>query len=586
MHLIFALLSSSFQFEKHSPNTITLLLHQNSLLLSITYFNMSVFLSAPPLPVHSDAESSSSSSCSQQQKSASAELSSHTTTVSSTTPPQQQQQPHSSDTSPMSDSSSQQQNSPTTLSSDKNASSNSQKPSGSQIALTDPLHTVQFYENNESKFVIGTDSGFYCFSTHPQFQLISHCDMRMPIEHVVVLNQDGFEAHKSGATVAYVRKACLILFDEKSQTKKQAVQFSKPILGLGLIDGFFLVQLEQELRVLDFQSLKKLATFRTFENSTYWAAYSKDNEATIAYPAQKEGHIHLVKMKKRTEDDADIHDPIDINAHKSAVRCLAINHDGSLFATSSQRGTVIRVYKTEDGKLVKEVRRGTKPVTMYSIAFSHDNKYMCCYSSSGTVHIFGLGTQEQKENTYSSMYMLSYVGINYLSSEWSMAEYSVLGGDGRCAFAPNSSNMVNVATTSGRYVSMKFNLDKKEQDPEIEEKDLFDEVKPSVIDSRKREAIRFKETVPGKIPLFVDRKDESKLPFLKKRRYLVPKNIYMADFIGTIHQKLDLPQETKLVMFVGDDTEPQAEDVKLEQVYEEKKSEDEFLYVKYSSRDE
>lgn len=405
---------------------------------------------------------------------------------------------------------------------------------------------------------------------------------------IVVLDQEGFEGFHKKADVAYVRKSSLILFNQAKKKKIRELQFSQPVLGLSVMNGYFLAQLEEELRVINISTLTKLATFRTPKDSSIYAAHAEGDNITVVYPSpQKEGHVNLVKMKQRSSDDADIDDPIDINAHNSAVQCLEMSYDGSLFATCSQRGTVIRVYSSQTGKLVKELRRGTKPVNMYSIGISKDNKYLCCYSSSGTVHLFGLASDGQRGNSYSSMYMLSYVGLNYLASEWSMSEYPVLGGDGRCAFSNTSPNKVNVVTRSGKFVSLTFDLESKEaKEPEVEEKDLHSIMQPYIVEGRRKETQDLMQTIPSKLPLFVERHDKSKLPLMKKRRFLVPANIFMADFVGTIQKKLKMGPEEKLVMLVGQDTEPQPNSVVIKDVYEEKKHEDGFLYVNYATAEE
>lgn len=41
---------------------------------------------------------------------------------------------------------------------------------------------------------------------------------------------------------------------------------------------------------------------------------------------------------------------VEINAHESDVGALAVNADGTLVASASTRGTIIRIFSAEDGK--------------------------------------------------------------------------------------------------------------------------------------------------------------------------------------------------------------------------------------------
>jgi hypothetical protein len=43
---------------------------------------------------------------------------------------------------------------------------------------------------------------------------------------------------------------------------------------------------------------------------------------------------------------------VEINAHESDVGALAVNGEGTLVASASVRGTIIRVFSAEDGKIL------------------------------------------------------------------------------------------------------------------------------------------------------------------------------------------------------------------------------------------
>ncbi|QOU21536.1 hypothetical protein BRETT_001260 [Brettanomyces bruxellensis] len=83
-----------------------------------------------------------------------------------------------------------------------------------------------------------------------------------------------------------------------------------------------------------------------------------------------------------------------IEAHKTRLSALALSIDGTLLATASDKGTIVRVFSVETGNKLYQFRRGTYPTKIYSLAFSVDNKFVVASSATETVHIFRLGDQE------------------------------------------------------------------------------------------------------------------------------------------------------------------------------------------------
>lgn len=79
-----------------------------------------------------------------------------------------------------------------------------------------------------------------------------------------------------------------------------------------------------------------------------------------------------------------------IVAHTSALTSLSIPQSGRLLATTSVKGTLVRIWDSVTGKLVRELRRGTDKAEIYGVAFRPDEQELCVWSDKGTVHIFTL----------------------------------------------------------------------------------------------------------------------------------------------------------------------------------------------------
>ncbi|KAI9744956.1 MAG: autophagy protein [Claussenomyces sp. TS43310] len=80
-----------------------------------------------------------------------------------------------------------------------------------------------------------------------------------------------------------------------------------------------------------------------------------------------------------------------VEAHRAPLSCIALNNDGTLLATASETGTIIRVFSVPRGLKLYQFRRGTYPTTIYSMSFNLSSTLLCVSSTSDTVHIFRLG---------------------------------------------------------------------------------------------------------------------------------------------------------------------------------------------------
>ncbi|KAJ4301636.1 autophagy protein [Kalmusia sp. IMI 367209] len=93
-----------------------------------------------------------------------------------------------------------------------------------------------------------------------------------------------------------------------------------------------------------------------------------------------------------------------IEAHNSPLSCIAMNTDGTLLATASEKGTIIRVFSVPNGEKLYQFRRGSIPARIYSMSFNSTSTLLCVSSASETVHIFRLGTPHGgRSNSVSSI---------------------------------------------------------------------------------------------------------------------------------------------------------------------------------------
>ena len=60
-----------------------------------------------------------------------------------------------------------------------------------------------------------------------------------------------------------------------------------------------------------------------------------------------------------------------------------MNHKGTMIATASTKGTLIRIWDAAKRLMLAELRRGTDQALLYCINFSPRDEWICCSSDKG-----------------------------------------------------------------------------------------------------------------------------------------------------------------------------------------------------------
>lgn len=89
-------------------------------------------------------------------------------------------------------------------------------------------------------------------------------------------------------------------------------------------------------------------------------------------------------------DAINIHPINAIKAHKTQIQKISISKDGKYLATASIKGTIIRVFRVNDGVKIFEFRRGSYNAKICCLEFNLNNTILCCSSDTGTIHLFML----------------------------------------------------------------------------------------------------------------------------------------------------------------------------------------------------
>lgn len=270
----------------------------------------------------------------------------------------------------------------------------------------------------------------------------------------------------------------LIIWDDHRSKIFSELRFFSEILNVKIkLDRIIVATLDNKLYVLNMSTLEIINIFQTYDNKKGLFAISSDDKIlVIAFPYRHSGYIKVKNYNSSSNVPA-------INAHDGNISFIAINHEGTLLATSSEKGTLIRIFSTYNGELIQELRRGAKIADIYSISFDFNNRFIACASSTKTIHIFSIYSSikylkekgiitnksininrsreidinnniiEQPKNQkgfLGSIISVLKIGISYFESEWSFAQFRIQNHEKEMivCFGPNI-NTIIVLTKNG-----------------------------------------------------------------------------------------------------------------------------------------
>ncbi|XP_030386399.1 WD repeat domain phosphoinositide-interacting protein 2 isoform X2 [Scaptodrosophila lebanonensis] len=207
----------------------------------------------------------------------------------------------------------------------------------------------------------------------------------------------------------------------KKQSEICNYSYANTIVAVKLNRERLVVCLEESLYIHNIQDMKVVHTIRdTPCNPQGLCALSSSSEhCYLAYPGSvTAGEVQIF-------DAINLHAKTMIPAHDSPLAAIAFSPSGTEIATASERGTVIRVFSSQDGSRLFELRRGLKRcVSIVSLSFSTCAEYLVSSSNTETVHIFRLdrtaaenADRAEKQSSDDWMGFLSKTVTSYLPTQ-------------------------------------------------------------------------------------------------------------------------------------------------------------------------
>lgn len=305
------------------------------------------------------------------------------------------------------------------------------------------------FNQDQGCFAIGTQTGFKIFSTSPFKETFSR-ELGGGIGIVEMLYRCNILALVGGGNSPKYPLNKVMLWDDHQAKCIAELSFRTDVKGVRLKADKIIVVLENKIYVYNFSDIKLLDHIETVKNPKGLFSLSNDPQSTVlACPAKDVGHvaIHCYDTKKT----------ISFKAHQSQIGCMELDFQGKKLATASEKGTLIRIFNTEDGTLIHELRRGSEYAQIFSIAFDKHSKWLATASDTCTIHIFSLqGKDEDGEGQVAknSKSKLSFMKVfsSYFDSEWSFAQFKATDRRSKLAFGQDTNSLYIIGHDGNFYM--------------------------------------------------------------------------------------------------------------------------------------
>ncbi|KAA8545148.1 hypothetical protein F0562_019963 [Nyssa sinensis] len=326
------------------------------------------------------------------------------------------------------------------------------------------------FNQDHGCFAAGTDCGFRIYNCDPFREIFRRdFDTGGGIGVVQMLFRCNILALVGGGPEPQYPLNKAMIWDDHQSRCIGELSFRSEVKAVRLRRDRIVVILVQKIFVYNFSDLKLLHQIETIANPKGLCEVSHGSGSMVLVcPGLQKGQVRVEHYAtKRTKF---------IMAHDSRIACFALTQDGRLLATSSSKGTLVRIFNTLDGSLLQEVRRGADRAEIYSLAFSSTAQWLAVSSDKGTVHVFSLkigsgsvgiertvSAEANFSTTPPAVSSLSFIkGVlpKYFSSEWSVAQFRLHEGSQYIVAFGHQKNTVVILGMDGSFYRCQF-------DPEV-----------------------------------------------------------------------------------------------------------------------
>ncbi|ODV96092.1 hypothetical protein PACTADRAFT_2392 [Pachysolen tannophilus NRRL Y-2460] len=335
---------------------------------------------------------------------------------------------------------------------------NTHKPIANNQTTKEPKLLNASFNQDQGCFAICHENGFAIYNTDPMelrvqknFAAENGGSGNSGIGYISMLHRTNYLSLVGGGKSPKFPISKIIIWDDLKKKASLVLEFNSPVLKVLLSRIRIIGVLKNQVYVYIFSSPPKLlCSYESYDNEHgicelssgiimsnshrnfndgdisnkarnnhihHHISNNGDDAHTLqilAFPGRSIGQIQLVDVSPLGQERNLVSI---IKAHKSRIRCLALNRSGTMIASASDTGTIIRIHSTTTCNLIYEFRRGIDKVIITSMSFSPNSSKLAVLSDKNTLHVYSLNNVNN--NRQHILHSVPFLLPSYFKSKWS-----------------------------------------------------------------------------------------------------------------------------------------------------------------------
>uniref|UniRef100_G1U133 WD repeat domain 45 n=1 Tax=Oryctolagus cuniculus TaxID=9986 RepID=G1U133_RABIT len=218
------------------------------------------------------------------------------------------------------------------------------------------------FNQDQSCFCCAMETGVRIYNVEPLMEK-GHLDHEQvgSMGLVEMLHRSNLLALVGGGSSPKFSEISVLIWDDAREGKDSKDKlvleftFTKPVLAVRMRHDKIVIVLRNRIYVYSFpDNPRKLFEFDTRDNPKGLCDLCPSLEKQLlVFPGHKCGSLQLVDLASTKPGTSSA--PFTINAHQSDVACMSLNQPGTVVASASQKGTLIRLFDTQSKEKLVEL---------------------------------------------------------------------------------------------------------------------------------------------------------------------------------------------------------------------------------------